>query len=268
MVRVLGLADGDPLDAPAQRGEVALARRSQARAAEATATRAAETAATTAFAATLEHVFGRPELLAEALTHSSVAGSRQRALESNERLEFLGDRVLGLLIAEWLAERFPLESEGDLGKRLAVLVSAESLTPVAEKIGLGAALRVPPGERRAGVGSRATVLADAMEALLGALYLDGGLPAARALVRREWAALLEASIRPPQSAKSRLQEWSLGRALGLPSYVVIETSGLDHTPTFTVRAAVGDRHAEGRGENKRAAEQLAAARLLEALEAT
>src|SRR6201999_554235 len=105
---------------------------------------------------------------------------------SNERLEFIGDRVLGLLIAEWIAERFPDEQEGDLGRRLAALVSQPVLAQVAETIGLGDALSVAPGEARAGVKRRATVLADALEAALGAIYLDGGLDAARDFIRRTW----------------------------------------------------------------------------------
>lgn len=229
---------------------------------------AAEAEATEAFAAKLPHRFARPELLAEALTHRSAADPRKGLLDSNERLEFLGDRVLALVIAEWLAERFPQEREGALGKRLGVLVSAESLARVAEGMGLGDALRVPPGEKRAGVGARASVLADALEALLGALYLDGGLDPARTLVRREFAALLEESDRPPVSPKTRLQEWTLGRALGLPEYVLVSSSGPSHAPTFVVRAVAAGQEADGMGENKRSAEQAAAAALLQRLGVT
>src|SRR4051794_5718464 len=145
-----------------------------------------------AFEAILGHVFQRPELLAEALTHRSAAHgktqgrgqARGRARASNERLEFIGDRVLGLAMAEWLAERFPHEQEGELGRRLAYLVSQPVLASVADTIGLSAALSVSPGEARAGVARRATVLADALEAALGALYMDGGLDVARNFVRR------------------------------------------------------------------------------------
>src|SRR3954447_2844676 len=136
----------------------------------------------------LGHAFQRPALLKEALTHRSAAhGHGQgKGRGSNERLEFIGDRVLGLSMAEWLAERFPREQEGELGRRLAYLVSQPVLASVAERIGLAAALSVSPGEARAGVTRRATVLADALEAALGALYLDGGLDVARAFVRRAW----------------------------------------------------------------------------------
>jgi ribonuclease-3 len=215
-----------------------------------------------ALAARLPHRFARPELLVHALTHRSAADPRNRMLDSNERLEFIGDRVLALIMAEWLAERFPAEREGDLGKRLAVLVAQDSLARVAAGLGVAEALRIPAAEERSGVRQRASVLADALEALLGALYLDGGLEPARALIRREWASLLEASDRPPVSAKTRLQEWTLGRGLGLPEYALVSAAGPSHAPVFVVRALAAGEDAEGSGENKRAAEQAAAEALL------
>lgn len=204
------------------------------------------------------HRFGRAALLHQALTHRSAADPRRAQLDSNERLEFLGDRVLALLVAEWLAERFPEEREGDLGKRLGVLVARESLAKVAEALGLAALLRVPDSEGRTGLRERTTVLADALEAVLGAIYLDAGLEPARALVRREWAPLLEADARPPMSAKSRLQEWTLGRGQGLPEYRLVSASGPPHQPVFVVAVAAAGREAEGCGESKRGAEQAAA----------
>jgi ribonuclease-3 len=237
--------------------------RNQARReAEAVTTRAVHDAALGDFAATLPHRFQRPELLVEALTHRSAANPQQQQLDSNERLEFLGDRVLALVMAEWLAERFPREREGALGKRLGALVSADTLGKVAERMDLGAALRVPPGEQRAGVMARQSVLADALEALLGALYVDGGLDPARLLIRREWESFLEASSRPPSSPKSRLQEWTLGRALGLPDYILVATTGPSHSPVFRVRVVAAGQEAEATGDNKRAAEQAAAEKLL------
>lgn len=212
----------------------------------------------TVFAARLGHVFAQPELLTQALTHRSAADPKRSQLDSNERLEFLGDRVLALLIAEWLAERFPNEREGDLGKRLGVLVARDTLTRVAESLGLAAMLRVPVSEGRAGLRERANVLADGVEALLGALYIDGGLPAARALVRREWEAQMGADPKPPMSAKSRLQEHTLGRGQGLPEYRLVSSSGPSHQPIFVVSVLAAGREAEGAGESKRAAEQLAA----------
>jgi ribonuclease-3 len=221
-----------------------------------------------ALAARLPHAFARAELLLHALTHRSAADPRKQMLDSNERLEFVGDRVLALLMAEWLAERFPAEREGDLGKRLAVLVAQDALAKVAVTLGVAPALRVPANEERAGVRGRASVLADAVEAILGAIYLDGGLAPARALVRREWAPLLEASARPPVSPKTRLQEWTLGRGLGLPEYMPVSTTGPSHNPVFVVRVLAAGQAAEGTGENKRAAEQAAAAQLLAGLGAT
>ncbi len=210
------------------------------------------------FAARLGHRFTNPGLLEQALTHRSAADPKRSQLDSNERLEFLGDRVLALLMAEWLTERFPEEREGDMGKRLASLVARDALAKVAETLGLRGMLRVPESEGRAGLRERANVLADAVEALLGAIYLDGGLPPARALVRREWEKMMGADPRPPVSAKSRLQEWTLGRALGLPEYRLVSTSGPSHQPFFVVSVLAAGREAEGMGESKRAAEQAAA----------
>lgn len=212
----------------------------------------------TVFAARLGHVFAQPELLIQALTHRSAADPRRSQLDSNERLEFLGDRVLALLIAEWLAERFPEEREGDLGKRLGVLVARDTLARVADNLDLANVIRVPQSEGRAGLRERANVMADALEALLGALYMDAGLPAARALVRREWEGHMGADPRPPMSAKSRLQEYTLGRGLGLPEYRLVSTTGPSHQPVFVVSVAAAGREAEGLGDSKRAAEQLAA----------
>jgi ribonuclease-3 len=208
--------------------------------------------------ARLGYVFSDPALLRQALTHRSAADPRRGLLDSNERLEFVGDRVLALLIAEWLAERFPEEREGDLGKRLAALVAQDALVQVAEGLELGAALRVPPAEGRTGLRGRPSVVADALEALLGALYRDGGLEAARAFVRRAWAPMIEASPRPPHSPKSRLQEWTLARGLGLPEYRLVSTAGPPHRPVFVVTVSAAGREAEGMGDSKRAAEQAAA----------
>lgn len=218
-----------------------------------------------AFAARLGHRFADPALLDQALTHRSAADPKRAQLDSNERLEFLGDRVLALCIAEWLCERFPEEREGDMGKRLGVLVARDTLAKVAESLALRPLLRVPESEGRAGLRERANVLADAVEAVLGALYLDGGLAPARALVRREWAPLLDADPAPPVSAKSRLQEWTLGRGLGLPEYRLVSTSGPSHQPFFVVSVSAHGREAEGMGESKRAAEQAAAESWLQGL---
>jgi ribonuclease-3 len=218
----------------------------------------------------LGHQFARPALLREALTHRSAsprAGMRKASAEkhgagSNERLEFIGDRVLGLLMAEWLAERFPKEQEGALGRRLGHLVSQPVLAGVAEAIGLDEALSVSPGEARAGVRKRATVLADALEAALGAIYLDGGLAPARAFVRRAWETAMTTQAEPPKDAKTALQEWAQTRGPELPVYAMTGRSGPPHAPEFTVTVTAAGRSGTGTASSKRAAETAAAADLL------
>ena len=202
----------------------------------------------------LGYDFRDDSLLELALTHRSGAVG----LRSNERLEFLGDRVLALCIAEWLGERFPAESEGGLGKRLSVLVSRDALAPIAEAMGLAAAIKLPPTQRGIGQGAGPKFFADAVEALLGALYLDGGLEAARAVIRREWAALIEADAAPPVPVKSRLQELLLGQGAGLPEYTLVSAEGPAHAPLFVVRVTARGVSAEGQGGTRRAAENAAA----------
>nr|WP_328702566.1 ribonuclease III [Belnapia mucosa] len=205
------------------------------------------------------HRFANPALLRQAMTHRSAGDPRRGQLDSNERLEFIGDRVLALLTAEWLAERFPNEREGDLGKRLSVLVAWDTLARIAEALEIGPMLVVAQGEVRTGVAMRQNVLADAFEALLGALFLDGGLEAARPFYRRAFAEAMEGNLGQPQaSAKSRLQEWLQGRGFGLPEYRLVSSSGPDHQPVFVVAVAAAGREAEGMADSKRAAEQQAA----------
>lgn len=222
------------------------------------------------------HHFARPALLVEALTHrSAISGPRlsrgrqapSTGRGSNERLEFVGDRVLGLLIAEWLAERFPDEQEGKLGPRLAHLVSQPVIAGIAEQHGLPALLSVAPGESRAGVRHRATVLADAVEALIGAVYLDAGLKPARRFVRGAWAEAMDAHSEPPKDPKTALQEWLLARARPLPVYTLTSREGPPHEPMFTVRVAAGEAQATGTAGSKRLAERLAAEELLRVLSA-
>jgi ribonuclease-3 len=218
----------------------------------------------------LGHRFARPELIREALTHRSATAGRGRrsgpkAQCSNERLEFVGDRVLGLLIAEWIADRFPDEQEGQLGPRHAYLVSREVLAQVGQEIGFSRALSLGTSEKLAGVGNLTNVLADAMEAALGALYMDGGLDAARRFVRRAWAGAMELQVLPPKDPKTALQERLLGRGLKLPEYEVVSSSGPSHAPSFVIRVSGAGQTGEGKAGSKRAAERLAAAALLEKL---
>jgi ribonuclease III len=224
-------------------------------------------ALTTPIEALLGHDFARPELLREAMTHrSALQGKRRRRdLCSNERMEFIGDRVLGLLIAEWLVERFPKEHEGDLGHRLGALVSQTVLAAVAEEIGLGEALAVAANEARDGVRKRASVQADALEAVLGALYLDGGIDAARNFIRHAWSNVMEEQREPPKDSKSTLQEWMHARGIGAPQYIVISHAGPPHAPEFVVTVAAAGCSGTGTAGSKRAAEQLAARDLLRVL---
>ena len=219
---------------------------------------------TTEIESILGYIFTRPDLPREAMTHRSAA-SGKGSHGSNERLEFIGDRVLGLIVAEWLAERFPREQEGDLGRRLAHLVSKPVLATVAEEIGLANVLSVSSGEAKAGVKQRATVLADALEAALGALYLDGGLDPARGFIRRVWGPAMVEQADPPKDSKSALQEWAHKRARPAPAYAVTNRSGPPHAPEFTVTVAVGDFSGVGVAGSKQAAEQAAAAALLGSL---
>lgn len=211
----------------------------------------------------LGRVITNAALIDAALVHPSAIGRSARAAAGGatfERLEFLGDRVLGLVIAQALLERFPDEPEGDIARRHAALVRRESLEHVANDIGLMTYLRQAGAAQKR---DRVAVMADAMEALIAALYLDGGLPAADGFIRRAWAGMIEAPPAPPQDAKTGLQEWAQARSLPLPLYEVVASAGPAHAPTFTVRVTVdGTEPAEGNGRSKRAAEQEAAGRLL------
>jgi ribonuclease-3 len=223
----------------------------------------------------LGHSFARPELLREALMHRSALQAatsrrgrniRSTGAGSNERLEFVGDRVLGLVMAEWLAERYPDEQEGQLGPRLALLVSQPVLAEIAERIGLPALLWVGSNEAKAGVRRRATVLADAMEAAIGALYLDAGLEPARRFVRRVWGDSMTGQLAPPKDSKSALQEYLLARGAKLPDYQVVSREGPPHDPIFIIAAHGLGQSATGTAGSKQMAERLAAAALLAQLQ--
>ncbi|MFQ5773311.1 MAG: ribonuclease III [Kiloniellaceae bacterium] len=216
-----------------------------------------------ALGARLGHRFARPELLVQALTHPSAASRGGAGEESYERLEFLGDRVLGLIVADLLLRRFPHESEGALALRLAELVRRETLAEVARDLGLDGYLRLAKGEEAAGERRNPALLANACEAVIAGLYLDAGLDAARALVEPRWTPLLEAAQRPPQDPKTALQEWAQGNGLPLPEYRVVARAGPAHEPYFTVEVRVVAQAPErGEGRSKRLAEQAAAQRLL------
>ena len=223
-----------------------------------------------AFAERIGYGFDRPQLLAEALTHPSAPGSEHRRGRRShapgrgyERLEFLGDRVLGLIVADLLWHRFPDEPEGLLTQRYTHLVRRETLARVAETIGLGRHLVLSRAEAAAGGSANPAILADSCEALIAAIYLDGGFEVAAKFVRRFWDPLLAAMEGPPRDPKTALQEWAQARGLGLPQYELMSTSGPDHAPLFTIRASLAGDAATASASAKRAAEAGAAAALLD-----
>ena len=210
----------------------------------------------------LGHRFARPELLTEALTHRSAARAELHPF-GYERLEFLGDRVLGLIIADLLLKNFPDAPEGDLSRRLSGLVRREALEEVAVGLELGRFLHLAEGEARTGGRENAGIRADACEAVIGALYLDGGLVAARRFILANWAPLLEKAGTAARDPKTRLQEWTQARKLPLPDYRVVAEAGPAHDPMFTIEAVVkGEKPARAKAGSKRSAEQDAARKLL------
>jgi len=216
-----------------------------------------------ALADRLGHRFANPDLLDQALTHASHAAG----IGANyERLEFLGDRVLGLAVAHLLFGRFPDESEADIARRHAALVRRDALAEVARGLDLGRFLRMARGEADSGGRDNPTILADACEAVLGALYLDGGFAVAERTVRRLWAPLIAQTPLPPRDAKTTLQEWAQAQALPLPEYDLVASAGPPHEPVFDIAVHVaGQEPARGRGRSRRMAEQEAAKALLRRL---
>jgi ribonuclease-3 len=205
--------------------------------------------------------FSDPGLLDQALTHRSFGPA------NNERLEYLGDAVLSFVVAEMLFRRFPAASEGELSRYRASLVSGEALAALAAELGLGERLRLGDGEMKSGGQRRATILADALEAVFGAVFLDQGLDATRTAAERlldgALAALPEAAaLKDP---KTRLQEWLQGRGHALPAYTVLEVCGEPHEQRFRVRCDVPELAltAVAEGSSRRRAEQEAAQRILE-----
>lgn len=206
--------------------------------------------------------FKNQALLATALTHASVRTGKGPRTD-NERLEFIGDRVLGLAVSEILIDAHPKASEGELARIYNRLVRGETCARVAREINLGAHLILSGSEADSGGRDKETILADAIEALLGAVFLDTGFEKARLLVRRLWHSYysdLPANVTDPKSA---LQEWAQGQGLPLPEYVEISRHGPDHAPHFTSEVRItGRKPAQGQGASKRAAEQAAASALL------
>jgi ribonuclease-3 len=210
----------------------------------------------------LGYEFRRTELLEEALTHPSFQGETGRR-KCNERMEFLGDRVLGLVIANLLFQKFRREEVGALARRHAALVRREALVQVADELGLAACIRISRGEEDAGGRTNPGLLGDGCEALIAAVYLDGGFDAAQEVVERLWCPLVERDASPPKDAKTMLQEWVQGRGLPLPSYIETDRSGPPHAPIFLVQVIVeGFPSVTASGSSKRLAERAAAELML------
>lgn len=210
----------------------------------------------------LGHKFKSRAVLQRALTHASKR-TEKKNVHDNERLEFLGDRVLALAIAELLTELDPMANEGELARRFNRLVRKETCARVARAIGLGSALVLSSSEAESGGREKDTILGDACEALLGAVFLEAGFPVARDVVRRLWTPMIDSLPKVSTDAKSALQEWAQGQGLALPQYVEVARQGPDHAPRFVSEVRIADRKpARGEGATKRAAEQAAAMELL------
>lgn len=202
-----------------------------------------------------------PALFEAALTHSSTRGMNY------ERLEFLGDRVLGLIVARWLYERFPEEPEGKLSRRFNTLVARETCGALGRELGLPAVIRIGKQARADGANWSENVVGDVVEALIGAVYLDSGLETAEALVRRLWEPLIEGQSRAPEHPKSALQELAAARNLPNPVYALVSRTGAHHAPRFTVRVSIPTLgEAEAEGASKQEAESRAATALLHKLQ--
>jgi ribonuclease-3 len=217
----------------------------------------------TALESRIGYRFTDAAMLEIALTHiSALKGARNRA-GSYQRLEFLGDHVLGLVISDMLFRAFPKADEGELSRRLADLVRKETCAEIARAVDLGAAIRLGSSEANAGARTRLAILADVCEAVIGAVYLDGGYKAAEALVERLWQVRMSATAQPLRDPKTVLQEWAQARGLPTPVYREVARSGPDHNPEFRVAVQLpAFTPAEGQGRSKRAAEQAAAAAML------
>ncbi len=213
-------------------------------------------------AARIGYAFQRPELLDQALSHSTALQGGEK-IKSYQRLEFLGDRVLGLAIASMLIDAYPGANEGDMSKRLADLVRAETCTEAARAMEADKAIRLGKAKGHQTLLTD-TILADVAESIIGAVYLDGGYAPAAAVVERFWRDRVLNPEMPQQDSKTMLQEWAQGSGLPMPSYRELERTGPDHNPRFLVEVMVSSRApAQGSGRSKRGAEQAAAAAMLD-----
>jgi ribonuclease-3 len=217
-----------------------------------------------AFEARLAHNFGRPELLLQSVTHASISSPTR---PDNQRLEFLGDRVLGIVMAEALLMADPAASEGQLAPRFNAMVRKETCADVARDIGLGDVLKLGRSEMMSGGRRKEALLGDALEAVIAAVYLDGGFDAARNLITRLWAGRIADVKEDARDPKTALQEWAQARGMTPPTYTEQARTGPDHQPLFTVAVRLDSAEQEtAAAGTKRAAEQAAARALLARME--
>lgn len=213
----------------------------------------------------LDYTFSSPQMLSEALTHASASGEKVD-VKNNERLEFLGDRVLGLIVADLLYKRYPDDSEGGLAKRHASLVSGKTLAAIGCDIGIGNFITFSEAEKNAGGAENNKLLANAMEAVIGALYLDGGVEPCRHFIEKYWSGRIEDMQQAPVDPKSALQEWAQARSLPIPNYTMVGRSGPDHDPIFEISVSIkGYDPMNAKGASRRKAEKAAATILLKSL---
>lgn len=216
--------------------------------------------------AAINHTFKDKDLLTRAMTHPGAVSSQDAAKLSNQRLEFLGDRVLGLVVAERLMERYPTEREGKLAPRFNAYVRKEACADAIRHLGIGQYLLMAPNDAADGGRSRDSALGDLCEALIAAVYLDGGLKPARTFIEKAWAPHFAAGVTAAKDAKTLLQEWAQGRGLPLPKYEVVDRKGPDHAPEFLVSVSLENgATARASGPSKQDAQRAAAEALMEEL---
>lgn len=214
----------------------------------------------------LGYTFTSSQLLTLALTHSSLAKSRADRDQTNQRLEFLGDRVLGLVVAGMIYETFPDEEEGAMARRHTALVRKEALARIAKDLALGKYILMATSEEDSGGRDNEALLADTCEAIIAALFMDGGLGTAETFIRAHWSALMSQDLTPPKDAKTTLQEYVQSRGMNLPKYRESHREGPPHDPVFTIEVIIDSGEVmTGMGGSKRQAEQVAASAMLEHL---
>jgi ribonuclease III len=262
-IRIASIAGGTSHEAqPAHESKPAKKKRSKGGAK--TAAKTVTKSATAAIEARIGHKFADSNLLTTAITHVSALKPSRKRGESYQRLEFLGDHVLGLIVSDMLYRTFPTADEGELSKRLADLVRKESCAEVAKSLGLIDDIKLGAVGAGAGARFRKSVLGDICEAVIGAVFLDGGYAAAAEFVARNWTERMQKPRRPLRDPKTVLQEWAQGKGLPTPVYREVERTGPHHDPQFRVAVDLpGLAPAEGVGGSKRAAEKVAASVMIE-----